>query len=101
MSDFIQVDMDRVKAAATNIAKYNNIIRDDISSVEAAMNALNNSWDGQASTVVINKFHEIKNAYSEPRYNVVNNYVIFLNQLVDPAYTQAETTLKKLADYFK
>lgn len=101
MADFIKVDTGRVKTAATTIANYNNRIRDDFSSVESAMRALNSAWDSTAAEQAMDSFYNIKNTFHEPRYMVMDNYVKFLQQQVDPGYTQTETVNKFLADLFK
>lgn len=85
MADLIKVDTGRVAAAATTIAAYNNRIRDDFSSVESAIRALNSVWDSSAAEQAMDSFYNIKNTYHEPRYTVMNNYVKFLQQQVDPA----------------
>jgi uncharacterized protein YukE len=101
MADLIKVDTGRVAAAATNIANYNNRIRDDFSSVESAIRALNSVWDSSAAEQAIDSFYKIKNNFHEPRYTVMDNYVKFLQQKVDPGYIQVETTNTTLADLFK
>ena len=62
---------------------------------------INNSWDGEAATAAISKFNEIRSNYSEARYNVLDNYVNFLIQLVGDGYTQTEVVNTSLADQFK
>jgi uncharacterized protein YukE len=101
MADIIKVDTERVAATAKSVETYNNTIRDDFASVESAIKALNNVWDGSASTNAISAFYDIKSAFYGPRYDVVNQYVHFLRHQVDPSYTQAENANKSLADAFK
>ncbi len=101
MADLIKVDTARVNAAANQIEQYNKKIKDDFSSVESAIKSLNGVWDGVASERALDAFHGLKDAYQEPRFNVVKNYTDFLHQVVDPGYTQTETTNKSLADAFK
>jgi uncharacterized protein YukE len=101
MADIIKVDTGRVAAAAQNIANYNNRIRDDFSPVESAMRALNSAWDSTAAEQAMDSFYNIKNAFHEPRYTVMDNFVKFLQQQVDPGYTQTETVNTFLADLFK
>ncbi|SDM85065.1 WXG100 family type VII secretion target [Bacillus sp. OK048] len=101
MADLIKVDTGRVAAAAKNIANYNNRIKDDFSSVESAIRALNSVWDGTAAEHAMDSFYKIKSTFHEPRYTVVDNYVKFLQQQVDPGYTQAEKANTTLADLFK
>ncbi|WP_284036496.1 WXG100 family type VII secretion target [Neobacillus sp. 114] len=100
MADFIKVDTARVSSAAKYIANYNNRIRDDFSSVESAMRVLNNAWDGAAASRAMSAFHEIRNAFHEPRYEVLQNYVAFLQQTVDSGYTQTEKTNTSLSKLF-
>lgn len=97
----IKVNTDAVVSAAQNIRKVNNDIHNLISSVESAMRSLDNAWDGNASTNAVNKYHSIKNAYCDNRYNVIENFVNFLLQQVGEGYDQTETTNKSLADAFK
>lgn len=101
MADIIIVDTEKVKATANSIANYNNKIRDDFSSVESAIKSLDSSWNSNAASSGIGAFHDIKNAYHEERYSVVNNFVTFLHKQVDPNYNQTETMNKSLADAFK
>jgi uncharacterized protein YukE len=101
MADLIKVDTGTVAAAATTIATYNNRIRDDFSSVESAIRALNSVWDSSAAEQAMDSFYNIKNTFHEPRYTVMDNYVKFLQQQVDPGYTQTETVNTFLADLFK
>lgn len=101
MSDIIKVDTGAVVKTAKNIARYNERIKDDFSSVETAIKALNNVWDGKAASTAVNSFYDIKNAYSEPRYNLVNNFVNFLHQQVGSGYTETEKVNTSLADAFK
>lgn len=96
----IQVNTDTVVNAAQNIRKVNSDIRDLISSVESAMQSMNNAWDGNASANAADKYNSIKNAYCDNRYNVMENYVNFLLQQVGEGYEQTETTNKSLADAF-
>ncbi|MCP8969378.1 WXG100 family type VII secretion target [Ectobacillus ponti] len=101
MADFIQVDTARVAAAAKGIARCNNKIKQDFAAVESAMKALDSSWEGEASASAMHSFYEIKHAYYEPQYQVIQNFVNFLQQQVDPGYTQTEQTNTSLADAFK
>ena len=101
MSDSIKVNTAHITATANKIANYNTVIRNEFSSVEAAIKSLNHSWDSVVSNSAISSFHAIKNTYHDARYHVVDNYVTFLRQQVDAGYTQTENTNKSLADAFK
>lgn len=101
MSDIIKVDTDHVSNVADNIDHFNKKIRDDFTAVETAVKSLGSTWVGSASEPSIGAFHDIKNTYSETRYQVVDNFVKFLKQQVDPSYEQTETSNTSLADQFK
>ena len=97
----LKINTDAVVTVAENIKLYNTQMRDDFTSVQRAINQLNNVWDGSASTVVINKFNEIIKNFGEARYNELDNYVKFLLEQVGEGYTQTEEANKSLADLFK
>ncbi|MFI3326526.1 MAG: WXG100 family type VII secretion target [Clostridia bacterium] len=99
--DTIKVNTDAVIATATTINSLNAKIESNISAVESAMNALNNNWDGAASTVAITKFNTLKSEYHSSRFDVVSNYTNFLLQQVGEGYVTTEDTNKSLAEAFK
>lgn len=101
MAGQIKVNTDKVALAATNIARYNQNIKDNFSEPENAIKMLDGFWDGVASENAKNAFYSIKSAYLNDRYNVVDNFVTFLRQQVDEGYTQTETANKSLSDAFK
>ncbi len=97
----LKVNADKVIATANRIKSLNNQMRTDFNNVQNAINSLNNVWDGSASTNAINKFNSIKNSYCDARYNVIDNFVLFLHQQVGEGYKQTESVNKSLADQFK
>lgn len=99
--DNLKINTDSAVTAARNIGNINKQIRDGFSSVHSAIKQLDSSWDGSASTKAIRKFSEIKQKYSDARFNVVDNYVKFLLQQVGQGYEQTEQANKSLADAFK
>ena len=101
MADFIKVDTAHVVSTANNISNLNNKIRDEFSSVESAIKALENVWSGEASAKGISSFYELKSAFNEPRYTVADNVVRFLKEQVNAGYTQTENENKSLAHLFK
>lgn len=101
MAGQIKLNTDKVAQTAVAIKNLNSGIKTAFTDVENAMNALNPHWDGVASENARNAFFGIKNAYVNDRYNVVDNYVNFLNQQIDAGYVQTENANKNLADAFK
>lgn len=89
-----------VRVAAHNIKRLNNEIRGGISDVKEAISRLNTGWISEAAAKTISKFYELDSRFSDARYNVVNNYVNFLQQIGE-GYGQTERTNKTLADAFK
>lgn len=100
MADFIKIDTNAVKITAAKIEGYNIMIRNDFSSAEAAVKALNGSWSGSAAGNAINAFHSIKATYFDSRYVVMDNFVRFLRQ-VETGYTKTEGTVYSNAERFK
>jgi hypothetical protein len=101
MADIVKVDTKLVETTAKNIANYNNKILNDFSSVESAMKALDTEWVGNASTNAMGSFFEIKNAFIDVRFDVVQDYVKFLNEQVNAGYELIENNNKYLATLFK
>lgn len=97
----LKLNTDAVRASANTISKYNKQIKDKMDEVQKAMSKLDAAWDGSAATAAMGKFNQIKNAYADNRYAVVDNYVSFLFQQVGEGYEQTETVNKSLADAFK
>lgn len=61
---------------------------------------LENEWNSKAGSKACTVMHQLfKNG--EIRSTVMNNYINFLSQMVNPNYISAETTNKSLADSFK
>ena len=98
---YLKINTESAVTAANNIGTINKQIRDEFSSVQAAIKQLDTVWDGSASTKAIEKFGELKNKFSDARYKVLNNYVNFLLQQVGQGYEQTEQANKSLADAFK
>ena len=97
----LKVDTGVVITTVTNIRILNTEMRDAFESVQSAISRLDSSWDGSAATAAVSKFNEVKAAYVESRYNVVENFAKFLLQQVGEGYEQTEDANKSLADAFK
>ena len=103
MSDMadLKINTEAVVTAANRIKNCNDRMRDGFPTVQAAINNLNNSWNGAAASHAIGKFNELKSRYPDARYTVLDNYVNFLFQQVGEGYTQSEDANVSLADQFK
>ena len=76
-------------------------IKNDFSSVESAINSLNNNWDGSASDAAVRKFQNIRNNHYNNRFNVINDMVNFMLNQVGEGYEKTETTISSAASAFK
>ena len=97
----IRVNTDLVNVAAKNIKDYNGNIKDGFESLDKVMTNLSGYWDGNVGDNAETAFAGIKNAFSEERYNVMENYTVFLYTQVEQGYIETETANIKLADAFK
>lgn len=97
----IKIDTGAVRNTARQIAKTNQKINEDFSSVNSAITNLNNNWDGTASDAAMRKFQNIKNIFLDSRYNVVNNIVNFMNVQIGDGYEKTETSIATAASAFK
>jgi len=101
MADNLKVNVAGVRTCAGNIKNLNNDMNKSFDTMQKAINALDASWDGSASSSAISEFNSIRNKYKDVRYKVIDNYVAFLYQQIGEGYTSAEAQNKSLADAFK
>lgn len=97
----LRVNTQSVLNTANALKTINNQIDSGISSVENEMSKLNMSWDGPAASAAMNKYKELKSQMCKERYNVIDDYMHFLLQLVGEGYEQTETANTSLASMFK
>lgn len=97
----IKIDTSRVRSTASQISTMNKKIKNDFSSVESAINSLNNNWDGSASDAAVRKFQNIRNNHYNNRFNVINDMVNFMLNQVGEGYEKTETTISSAASAFK
>lgn len=100
MSDLL-INAQRVTTQAGKIKGYNDKIKEQFSSVETAVGKLDDKWNSPSASTAMDKFSTIKNTYNDARYQVIDDYVAFLNQQVGVGYTQTESLNKTLAAQFK
>ena len=89
-----------VQTAATSLRRANDNINSQFGTLKATASRIEDEWKGTAAALADTKLQGIlKNA--ESRSTVMQNYIDFLEQQVNPGYTAAENTNKKLADQFR
>lgn len=97
----IKVDTGRVLTAASKIKNLNGQMKTGFENVSKAMRTLDNAWDSPVASRAMSKLNDIKNTYCNARYDVMDDYVAFLNQRVGEGYTKTETANRSLASRFK
>lgn len=97
----ITIKTTQVLKAAMNITTCNSNIENAFEAVETAMKNLSDAWSGQASANAVSRFNSMKKGYKDTRYEVIRQYVDFLNQQIETGYEATETTNTSLADAFK
>lgn len=97
----LKVSTAAVDTAARQIQDRNNKIKTDFSAVEAAMSALNQNWDGNASDRAVSGFQNIKREYCDRRYQVLKDFTAFMSNQVKESYETMEGALSSAASAFK
>jgi pyruvate/2-oxoacid:ferredoxin oxidoreductase beta subunit len=93
------IDTTKVVDAINNIRTINNSINQEFNALRSKMWPLN-SWKGPTGTTAQTQMHELfKN--NEARSAVMQNYTDTLERLVNPAYQEAESQNRSLANLFK
>ena len=70
-------------------------------SLRPAVTSLFHNWSGGASDHAKDVFVGMMKAYSQPRYDILDNYVKALEQLIKTGYLTVEEANTSLADQFK
>ena len=97
----VKINSADVIAVSRRINNLNREIKNGMNDVASAMQTLDIYWEGSAATATMNKFNNINSSYNEARFNVVDNFVSFLNEQVGQGYSQTESVNKSLASQFK
>ena len=97
----IKVNTAIVRNTANQIAIVNKNIKNDFTDIQNALNSLNSNWDGSASDAAIRKFNNIKSAFFDRRYYVINDLTNFMLNQVGENYELTETIISAAAKAFK
>lgn len=94
-----KVNTEAIASMATDIANANQKMNEAFSRVEIDGKNMDTRWNSkagtQAATIMYNLFKG-----NEARSAVLENYVTFLQQFINPSYTAAEEQNTKLSDQF-
>ena len=94
------IDTDRIVASATALRTANSNIGSAFQTLQNSAKRLEDNWKGAAGTTAQTTVQQIFKI-SEERSKVLQNYVNFLEQQVNPGYIDTETVNTTLADKFK
>lgn len=97
----IQINTGAVRTVAEEIEAANKRMQDDLSDVDRALRAMEQSWQGDGSNACSQKYRYIKENLPNARYNVINNLVVFMKQQVGDSYEVAEQKISNAAAAFK
>ena len=97
----MKVNFAVISGCAKLIESQNNNIKNKMTDVDSKVRSLDAYWDSPAAQKAMNAYSSLKQSYSEPRYNAMNNFVNYLRQVIGEGYTNTEETNKSLADRFK
>lgn len=97
----IQINTAAVSSAADQIDTLNKKIRDELSDVDLAIQALQRCWEGDAANSGVNKYNYIKRSFSDARFSVVNGIVSFMKIQVGEGYETTEHAVSTAASAFK
>jgi uncharacterized protein YukE len=94
------VNTECVATAANKLRSVNNTINTQFNSLQSKAKKLDSNWNSKAGDNARTTMHEIfKN--NEPRGIVLQNYINFLEQQINPGYVDTENTNTSLAGKFK
>ena len=97
----VQINTAAVSSAADQIDILNKKIRDELSDVDLAIQALQRCWEGDAANSGVNKYNYIKRSFSDARFSVVNGIVSFMKIQVGEGYETTERAVSTAASAFK
>ncbi len=96
----LDINTEGIASAAFNLKRINDAIQSDFEKLEKCSKQIDSDWNSPAGNIASAKMYELfKN--SEARYAVLQNYISFLEQQVNPNYNSAEEANTSLADQFK
>ena len=95
-----KIDTNVARAVANNLKSLNCQMRDCFDDVETALSKLDAYWHGEASSVAIKSFGEIK-PLLDARFTVMDSYANFLLSYIGDNYEKTEIRNTSIADVYK
>lgn len=97
----LRISTDQVTQIADSIDAENKKLSDELKACKAAIDSLENIWEGEAAQATISSFTEFSNKFFQNYEDVIDQYVKFLRNNVAQGYFETETQNISLADAFK
>jgi len=95
----IKISLNEVQSTANQIRSLNQNLSARLDEIRNEMNALQNTWNSDASNTIRSNFNALQPKFENFR-EVVNSYSTFLDQTVN-AYNAAEDAINNNASAFK
>ena len=97
----IDIDYNSVADSAGRIDRINKDMRNDFGEVNSSIKELDGAWSGHASNAAMDICMKLRDSLVEQQYDVINDFVIFLNSCVIQGYSVQEKIQLKNAYVFK
>lgn len=94
----INITLEEVRNTAKTIKTLNTQLASRLEEIKKEMNALEASWQSEASSTIRSNFNKLAPRFEEYR-KTVNSYAIFLDNTVD-LYTKTESAINNNANAF-
>lgn len=95
------LDTEQVRSIASQIEGDNNSLKEMLNQTKATIDALSQTWTGQAADETRTSYESFANKFFQQYYDVLDQYVKFLRTNVADQYEQTESVNTKLSDAFK
>ena len=95
------LDTEQVRSIASQIENDNNNLKDLLEQTKATINALSQTWKGQAADETRSSYESFANKFFQQYYDVLDQYVKFLRTNVAAQFEDTEHVNQTLADAFK
>ena len=86
----MRIDTDQIGATAQEIKTLNEDIKTLLEKTKTTVSSLENSWKGEAATSSIEAYRTFSEKYFQSYYDVINQYVVFLDKNVKEGYQETE-----------
>ena len=88
-----------IETMAGAISTANNNINQSFENLKTKGREMDNAWNSGAGSKAVTMMHDLFKG-NEARSTVMENYVVFLRNVVNPGYNSAEEANTSLADQF-